>query len=216
MCLLALDTNLACAKTCAEMEGKMEQLHTFEIKDQFYLDGNPFRIISGGMHYFRVLPEYWEDRLLKLKALGCNTVETVVPWNLHEQKKGEFDFTGEKLHWLTDLVGYVKLAQKLGLWVILRPSPYICAEWEFGGFPAWLLADGDMALRTSDERYLRHVRDYYKVLMPYLAPLQITQGGPVLMMQVENEYGTFGNDKKYIKALRDMMREGGIDVPLFQ
>lgn len=173
----------------------MEPLHTFEIKDQFYLDGNPFRIISGGMHYFRVLPEYWEDRLLKLKALGCNTVETVVPWNLHEPKKGEFDFTGEKLHGLTDLVGYVKLAQKLGLWVILRPSPYICAEWEFGGFPAWLLADGDMALRTSDERYLRHVRDYYKVLMPYLAPLQITQGGPVLMMQVENEYGTFGNDK---------------------
>ena len=131
----------------------MEQLHTFEIKDQFYLDGNPFRIISGGMHYFRVLPEYWEDRLLKLKALGCNTVETVVPWNLHEPKKGEFDFTGKKLHGLTDLVGYVKLAQKLGLWVILRPSPYICAEWEFGGFPAWLLADGDMALRTSDERY---------------------------------------------------------------
>ena len=126
------------------MGGKMEQLHTFEIKDQFYLDGNPFRIISGGMHYFRVLPEHWEDRLLKLKALGCNTVETVVPWNLHEQKKGEFDFTGEKLHGLTDLVGYVKLAQKLGLWVILRPSPYICAEWEFGGFPAWLLADGDM------------------------------------------------------------------------
>ncbi len=95
------------------MGGKMEQLHTFEIKDQFYLDGNPFRIISGGMHYFRVLPEYWEDRLLKLKALGCNTVETVVPWNLHEPKKGEFDFTGEKLHGLTDLVGYVKLAQKL-------------------------------------------------------------------------------------------------------
>lgn len=117
----------------------MEQLHTFEIKDQFYLDGNPFRIISGGMHYFRVLPEYWEDRLLKLKALGCNTVETVVPWNLHEPKKGEFDFTGKKLHGLTDLVGYVKLAQKLGLWVILRPSPYICAEWEFGGFPAWRL-----------------------------------------------------------------------------
>lgn len=116
----------------------MEPLHTFEIKDQFYLDGNPFRIISGGMHYFRVLPEHWEDRLLKLKALGCNTVETVVPWNLHEPKKGEFDFTGEKLHGLTDLVGYVKLAQKLGLWVILRPSPYICAEWEFGGFPAWL------------------------------------------------------------------------------
>lgn len=191
------------------------QQHTFEIRDEFYLDGRPFQIISGGIHYFRVLPEYWEDRLCKLKALGCNTVETYVPWNLHEPEKGSFDFMGEKWHGMLDLKRFVETAQRLGLWVILRPSPYICAEWDFGGFPAWLLAEGEMELRTSDERYLRHVRDYYKVLMPYLAPMQITQGGPVLMMQVENEYGTFGNDRKYLELLRDMMREGGIDVPLF-
>ena len=189
--------------------------HTFEIKDEFYLDGKPFQIISGGIHYFRVLPEYWEDRLRKLKALGCNTVETYVPWNMHEPKKGEFDFVGERWHGMLDLKRFVETAQKIGLWVILRPSPYICAEWDFGGFPAWLLSEGEMELRTSDERYLRHVRDYYQVLMPYLAPMQVTQGGPVLMMQVENEYGTFGNDRKYLELLRDMMREGGIDVPLF-
>lgn len=194
---------------------EQDKRHTFEIKDEFYLDGKPFQIISGGIHYFRVLPEYWEDRLRKLKALGCNTVETYVPWNMHEPKKGEFDFVGERWHGMLDLRRFVETAQKIGLWVILRPSPYICAEWDFGGFPAWLLSEGEMELRTSDERYLRHVRDYYQVLMPYLAPMQVTQGGPVLMMQVENEYGTFGNDRKYLELLRDMMREGGIDVPLF-
>lgn len=194
---------------------EQDKRHTFEIKDEFYLDGKPFQIISGGIHYFRVLPEYWEDRLRKLKALGCNTVETYVPWNMHEPKKGEFDFVGERWHGMLDLKRFVETAQKIGLWVILRPSPYICAEWDFGGFPAWLLSEGEMELRTSDERYLRHVKDYYQVLMPYLAPMQVTQGGPVLMMQVENEYGTFGNDRKYLELLRDMMREGGIDVPLF-
>lgn len=194
---------------------EQDKRHAFEIKDEFYLDGKPFQIISGGIHYFRVLPEYWEDRLRKLKALGCNTVETYVPWNMHEPKKGEFDFVGERWHGMLDLKRFVETAQKIGLWVILRPSPYICAEWDFGGFPAWLLSEGEMELRTSDERYLRHVRDYYQVLMPYLAPMQVTQGGPVLMMQVENEYGTFGNDRKYLELLRDMMREGGIDVPLF-
>lgn len=194
---------------------EQDKRHTFEIKDEFYLDGKPFQIISGGIHYFRVLPEYWEDRLRKLKALGCNTVETYVPWNMHEPKKGEFDFVGERWHGMLDLKRFVETAQKIGLWVILRPSPYICAEWDFGGFPAWLLSEGEMELRTSDERYLRHVRDYYQVLMPYLAPMQVTQGGPVLMMQVENEYGTFGNDRKYLELLRDMMRKGGIDVPLF-
>lgn len=99
------------------------QQHTFEIRDEFYLDGRPFQIISGGIHYFRVLPEYWEDRLCKLKALGCNTVETYVPWNLHEPEKGSFDFMGEKWHGMLDLKRFVETAQRLGLWVILRPSP---------------------------------------------------------------------------------------------
>ena len=127
------------------------------------------------MHYFRVPRAYWGDRFAKMRAAGFNCVETVMCWNLHEPHEGEFCFGGG-----LDIAAYCRTAAEYGLYVIIRPGPYTCGEWDFGGFPAWLLADGDMALRTSDERYLRHVRDYYKVLMPYLAPLQITQGGPVL------------------------------------
>ena len=126
--------------------------HTFEIKDNFYLDGKPFQIISGGIHYFRVVPEYWKDRLEKLKAMGCNTVETYIPWNMHEPNKGEFHFDG-----MLDIAKFVKTAQELGLWVIIRPSPYICAEWEFGGLPAWLLAEDGMKLRGCYKPFLDHI-----------------------------------------------------------
>ena len=180
-----------------------------EIRDRFYLDGAPLRIISGSVHYFRVVPAYWRDRLEKLKALGCNTVETYIPWNLHEPRKGAFRFDG-----IADVEGFIRLAQELGLYVILRPSPYICAEWEWGGLPSWLLAEDGMHVRTSDPRFMAHVADYYKVLLPKLAPLQIHRGGPVLLMQVENEYGSYGNDPAYLRGLRDLMREGGIEVPL--
>lgn len=183
---------------------------TFAIRpDGFFLDDKPFQVISGTIHYFRVVPEYWEDRLLRLKAMGCNTVETYIAWNLHEPRKGEFCFTG-----MADVAAFVRLAQKIGLYVILRPSPYICAEWEFGGFPAWLLKEDAMRLRCSDPRFMRHVADYYRVLLPLLTPLQITRGGSVIMMQVENEYGSFGNDKAYLAALRDLMLNAGVDVPL--
>lgn len=181
----------------------------FEIKDDFYLNGEPFKVISGSIHYFRIVPEYWRDRLEKLKAMGCNTVETYIAWNVHEPNKGEFHFEGRY-----DLVSFIRLAQELGLYVIIRPSPYICAEWEMGGLPAWLLKEDNMKLRACYEPFLKHVREYYDVLMPLITPLQITKGGPVIMMQVENEYGYYGDDTRYLEAIRDMMLDRGVEVPL--
>jgi len=180
----------------------------FEIKDKFYLNGEPFQIISGAIHYFRTVPEYWKDRLEKLKNMGCNTVETYIPWNFHEPNKGEFLWDG-----MHNVCRFIETAQELGLYIIIRPSPYICAEWEFGGFPAWLLKDRNMRLRCCYEPYLNAVRDYYSVLMPKLVPYQIGKGGSIILMQIENEYGYYGNDTAYLEFLRDTMREFGITVP---
>lgn len=184
-------------------------MHQFEIRDEFYLDGKTIKIISGGMHYFRIMPEYWRDRLEKLKNMGCNTVETYIPWNLHEKEKGQYNFTG-----ILDIARYVRTAQELGLMVIVRPSPYICGEWEFGGFPYWLLKEDGMKLRCMYPPYLDHVKEYYEKLFEIIAPLQITQGGPVIMMQVENEYGYFGNDTNYMEFLKQTMLDCGCEVPL--
>lgn len=181
-----------------------------EIKDKFYLDGEPFNLISGSIHYFRVVPEYWEDRLLKLRAMGCNTVETYIPWNMHEPREGEFNFEG-----MMDLGRFITLAQQTGLYVILRPSPYICAEWEFGGLPAWLLKEDGMKLRCSYKPYLDHVQKYYDKLMPYIKPYMYDNDGPVIMMQIENEYGYYGNDHAYMQWLKDLIRSYGITVALF-
>lgn len=183
-------------------------MNQFEIREDFYLNGEKFKIISGGIHYFRVVPEYWRDRLEKIKALGCNTIETYVAWNVHEPKKGEFNFEG-----IADLKKFIELAQELGLWVIVRPSPYICAEWEMGGLPAWLLAEDGMRFRSSYEPYLNHIADYYKELFKILTPLQITNGGPVIMFQVENEYGAYGEDGAYLESLKQMMVDNGVTVP---
>lgn len=180
----------------------------FEIKNGFFLNNEEIKIISGGMHYFRTVPEYWRDRLVKLKNMGCNTVETYVAWNMHEPKKGEFCFDG-----MMDIKAFIELAGELGLLVIVRPSPYICAEWEFGGLPAWLLADDGMRLRGYYEPFLNHVRDYYKELFKLLTPLQINYGGPIIMMQIENEYGYYGNDTRYLETMRDIMIENGVVVP---
>lgn len=180
----------------------------FEIKDKFYLDGEPFQIISGAVHYFRIVPEYWRDRLEKLVNMGCNTVETYIPWNFHEPKRGKFLWEG-----MRDVYRFIEAAKELGLYMIVRPSPYICAEWEFGGLPAWLLADRGMRLRCSYKPYLDAVYEYYRELMPRLAPYQIDRGGNIILMQIENEYGYYGNDTAYLEFLRDTMRSFGITVP---
>ncbi|MGT2888420.1 beta-galactosidase [Streptococcus didelphis] len=182
---------------------------SFEIKEDFYLNDKPFKILSGAIHYFRLAPGSWYRSLYNLKALGFNTVETYIPWNLHEAKKGEFNFEG-----IADLERFLDLAQEMGLYAIIRPSPYICAEWEFGGLPAWLLKE-NVRVRSSDQNYLNLVANYYKVLMPKLVKRQLSQGGNILMFQLENEYGSYGEDKTYLKKLMQLMRDFGITAPLF-
>ena len=181
------------------------------IKDgEFKMNGESFRIYSGSMHYFRIMPEYWEDRLIKLKAAGFNTVETYVCWNMHEPKKGEFDFTGR-----FDIRRFIKTAQKVGLYAIVRPGPYICAEWDFGGLPAWLLKDRNMRLRCAYPDYLQHVSDFYHRLFEEIGDLQQSEGGNIIAMQVENEYGSYGNDKEYLRYIEKLMLDCGAKVMLF-
>jgi len=182
----------------------------FEVREDFLLEGQPFKILSGAIHYFRILPEDWYHSLYNLKALGFNTVETYIPWNIHEPKEGHFNFSGRY-----DIKKFVEVAEDLGLYVILRPSPYICAEWEFGGLPAWLLNYKNMRIRSSDPQFIEKVERFYKKLFEILTPLQIDHGGPVLMMQLENEYGSYGEDKDYLKALYDLMIDLGVTVPIF-
>lgn len=184
-------------------------LITHKGKD-FFLKGEKFNIYAGAIHYFRTLPEYWEDRLLKLKLAGFNTVETYVCWNLHEPKKGEFDFSG-----MLDIERFLDIAQYLGLNAIVRPGPYICAEWDFGGLPSWLLKDKNMRIRCMDPRYTDHVRDFYKELFSRLYSHQVTQGGNIIAMQVENEYGSYGNDKEYLAFIENLMKECGCEVMMF-
>ena len=160
--------------------------------EQFLLDGAPFVIRSGEMHYPRVPRAYWRDRMRKMRAMGLNTLCTYVFWNAHEPRQGKFDFSGN-----LDVAEYIRTAQSEGLYVILRPGPYICTEWDFGGLPWWLLST-DMKVRSSDPRFLRPAAVYMNEVGKQLAPLQISRGGPILMVQVENEYGSFGSDHEYM------------------
>ena len=182
---------------------------TYEGK-HFLLDGKPFPVISGAIHYWRVVPEYWEDRLKKLKACGFNTVETYTAWNLHERREGQFDFSGG-----LDIVRFIEIAESLGLKVIIRPGPYICAEFDFGGLPSWLLAYENLHIRCNDPKYLAKVRPYYHELLSRIAPHMCTRGGNVIMVQIENEYGSYGDDKEYLKKVVEIYREEGIDCLLF-
>lgn len=176
----------------------------------FLLHGKPFVIRSGEMHAARVPREYWRHRLEMIRAMGCNTVCAYLFWNQHEPRPGEFTFSGD-----ADAAEYCRLAQQVGLKVILRPGPYSCAEWDLGGIPWWLLKHEDIKLRTRDPRYLDAAKRYLQRVGRELAPLQITRGGPIIMVQVENEYGSYGNDKGYIRELRDALLAAGFDVPLF-
>ena len=178
--------------------------------DRFLLNGEPFRILSGSIHYFRVLPALWGDRLRALKACGLNTVETYIAWNVHEPRKGQFTFDG-----MADIEAFIQRAHALGLHVIIRPGPYICAEWDFGGLPAWLLAEQGIRLRCYNEPFLRFVDAFYDVLLPKLRPYLSTHGGPIIAMQIENEYGSFGNDRRYLDYMKSALITRGVDVLLF-
>ncbi len=179
-------------------------------ESEFLLDGKPFRIMAGEIHYQRIPREYWADRLMKVKAAGLNTVGTYVFWNALEPEPGQWDFSGGN-----DLAAFIRTAQRIGLWVIVRPGPYACAEWDFGGLPAWLLRTPDIKVRCSDPRYLDACESYVLKLGEVLRDLQVHRGGPVLMVQVENEYGSYGNDRDYLMALKGFWDKAGIEVPLY-
>uniref|UniRef100_A0A452FNT6 Beta-galactosidase n=1 Tax=Capra hircus TaxID=9925 RepID=A0A452FNT6_CAPHI len=171
----------------------------------FTLEGREFLILGGSIHYFRVPRASWRDRLLKLRACGFNTVTTYVPWNLHEPERGTFDFSGN-----LDLEAFILLAEEVGLWVILRPGPYICGEMDLGGLPSWLLQDPTSQLRTTNHSFVNAVNKYFDHLIPRVAPLQYRRGGPIIAVQVENEYGFFYKDKAYMPYLLQALQQRGI------
>jgi len=184
---------------------------TFEIGEQdFLLDGKPFQIRAGEMHYSRIPREYWPHRLRMAHALGLNALTVSLFWNLHEPEAGRFNFTGN-----ADIAEFCRLAQAEGLKIILGPGPFSCAEWDFGGLPWWLLKDPGIKVRTREARFLEATRRYFHAVAGQLAPLQVTKGGPIIMVRVEGEYGAYGSDKGYIAVLRDYLKEGGFEVPLF-
>ncbi|WP_419819211.1 glycoside hydrolase family 35 protein [Glaciibacter flavus] len=182
----------------------------FAIGDSHFLrDGEPFRILSGALHYFRVHPDLWLDRIRKAKQMGLNTIETYIVWNEHCPRRGDFNASGQ-----LDLARFLDLIHEEGMCAIVRPGPYICAEWDGGGLPAWLFADGSVGVRSSDPGYLEAVAEYFDSVLPIVAARQIDDAGPVILVQIENEYGAYGDDKAYLGALVELTRAHGITVPL--
>lgn len=180
-------------------------------KNEFLLDGKPFQIISGEMHPARIPREYWRDRIRMTKAMGCNTIAAYVFWNYHEATPGVFDFkTGNH-----DIAEFIRICKEEGMWVLLRPGPYVCAEWDFGGLPSWLLKIPDIKVRCMDTRYMSAVSRYVAHLAAEVRSLQCTNGGPIIMSQIENEYGSYANDKTYLETLRKLWVQNGITVPFY-
>ncbi len=183
----------------------------FEISgNQFICDGQPIKLISGAVHYFRNMPDTWDDIFAKMKAMGLNCVETYTAWNMHEPKPGEFHFEDR-----LNIAEFIKKAAEHDLMVIVRPGLYICAEWEFGGLPWWIMNEEDVEIRCMNKTYIKYFDRYLDHLFDEIRPLLSTNGGPIIMMQCENEYGYYGDDKKYLEYLKDGYRQRGIDVPLF-
>jgi beta-galactosidase len=187
------------------------QSHQFALgNDAFLLDGKPFQMISGEMHYTRIPRDAWKHRMKMAKAMGLNTIGTYVFWNAHEPLKGKYDFSGNN-----DIAAFITAAKEEGLYVILRPSPYVCAEWEFGGYPWWLLKDSSVKVRSKDDRFISAYTNYINELAKHLTPLLVTHGGNVLMVQIENEYGSYSDDKSYMDLNRQLFRNAGFDCTLF-
>lgn len=186
--------------------------HTFTLgKQEFLLDGKPYQIISGEMHPARIPHEYWRHRIRMAKAMGCNTIAAYVFWNYHEPEEGRFDFTSGN----HNIAEFIRIAQEEKMWVMLRPGPYVCAEWEFGGLPPYLLRTPDIKVRCLDPVYMKAVTRYVQALAAEVKPLLVTNGGPIVMVQVENEYGSYGNDKAYLYALKTLWEKEGINVPFY-
>ena len=186
--------------------------HQFALgKNDFLLDGKPFQIISGEMHPTRIPHEYWRHRIQMAKAMGCNTIAMCVFWNYHETSPGMFDFTTGN----HNIAEFIRFCKEEGMWVLLRPGPYACAEWDFGGLPVYLLKNPDIKIRCMDSRYITAVTRYVNQLAKEIRSLQCTNGGPILMVQVENEYGSYANDKKYLETLRKLWLQNGINVPFY-
>ena len=183
---------------------------TVELRnDGLFLDGEKFLILGGDFHYFRTLPGGWKRRMELMKDFGLNCITTYVPWNAHEPKEGQFCFEG-----MYDLPVFLQTAQRVGLRVILRCSPYICAEWDGGGLPSWLLRKPGICLRSSEDQYMSAVKRYFRVLGEKVRPYMFTNGGPIIAAGLENEYGSFGDDLEYLRQLAEVYRDSGIDVPL--
>ncbi|MBO7558777.1 MAG: beta-galactosidase [Bacteroidaceae bacterium] len=205
--LLLLLCSFSCLPMMAQKKG------TFEAgKGSFMLNGKPFIVKAAEMHYPRIPRAYWDHRIKMAKALGMNTICIYIFWNIHEQHEGQFDFSDNN-----DVAAFCKLAQKNGMYVIVRPGPYVCAEWEMGGLPWWLLKKKDIRLREQDPYFMERVKIFEEKVGEQLAGLTIQNGGPIIMVQVENEYGSYGEDKPYVSAIRDCLRGiYGKDLALFQ
>lgn len=189
-----------------------EKVHSFKLGEtEFLLDSKPFQIISGEMHPARIPFEYWRHRIQMAKAMGCNTIAAYVFWNYHETEPGVFDFkTGNH-----NIAEFIRIVQEEGMWLMLRPGPYVCGEWDFGGLPSYLLSIPDIKIRCMDPRYTEAVERYIKALAFQVKDFQVTKGGPIIMVQVENEYGSYGNDRTYMKWVQDVWGKSGIEVPFY-